>query len=242
MLFNKFGARLRAGPPADRGRRRIKVAHDVLRGSGIEIGALHNPIPVSPSMMVTYVDRLPNEGLREHYPEIPSPSLVAVDIVDEAESLDSVPDASQDFVIANHILEHCQDPIRAISSWIRVIRYEGVVFLAVPNMKLTFDRHRHLTSWPHFVRDWEEGPAWSRNSHYLEWTELVEKHPPSGAPSHAARLMEDNYSIHFHVWTVPSLKRFLDKTSFLLANTFSLLQFVPNGDEALAILGKRRDA
>ena len=88
LLFNRFGARLRAGPPMARKRRRIKVAHAVLRGSGIEIGALHNPIPVSPSMTVTYVDRLSNEGLREHYPEIPSPTLVTVDIVDEAESLD----------------------------------------------------------------------------------------------------------------------------------------------------------
>ena len=192
LLFNRFGARLRAGPPIARKRRRIKVAHAVLRGSGIEIGALHNPIPVSPSMTVTYVDRLSNEGLREHYPEIPSPSLVTVDIVDEAESLDSIPDASRDFVIANHVLEHCENPIRAISSWIRVIRNEGVVFLAVPNMKLTFDRHRQLTTWPHFVRDWEDGPAWSRKSHYLEWAGLVEEHAPSGAPSHAARLMEAN--------------------------------------------------
>jgi hypothetical protein len=75
-LLNRFYARLQAGSSIVRERRRVKTAHAILRGSGIEIGALHNPIPVSPSMNVSYVDRLTNEGLREHYPEIQSPRPV----------------------------------------------------------------------------------------------------------------------------------------------------------------------
>jgi ferredoxin len=38
---------------------------------------------------------------------------VEVDVVDDGERLESFADASLDFVVSSHFLEHCQDPIRA---------------------------------------------------------------------------------------------------------------------------------
>src|SRR5262245_50309382 len=90
---------------------RETIANLYLSGEGIEIGALHNPLPLPPSARVRYVDRMDLAELRKQYPELGSKKLVPVDIVDEGERLGRVPDASQQFVIANHFLEHCQDPI-----------------------------------------------------------------------------------------------------------------------------------
>src|SRR5215210_513324 len=99
-----------------------------LRGSGLEIGALHMPLRVARGVRVRYVDRLDVDGLRMHYPELAEHDLVDVDIVADGESLGSVADGSQDFVIANHFLEHTQNPIATVESHLRVLRPDGVIY------------------------------------------------------------------------------------------------------------------
>lgn len=53
-------------------RRREAIASRYLMGEGIEIGALHMPLRVPVTARVKYLDRLPLEGLRGHYPELTS--------------------------------------------------------------------------------------------------------------------------------------------------------------------------
>ena len=88
------------------------IAATFLRGTGIEIGALHEPLIVPRRVTVRYVDRMRSPQLRHQYPELSRADLVDVDIVDDGELLATIPDGSQDFVVANHFIEHCQDPIR----------------------------------------------------------------------------------------------------------------------------------
>src|SRR4051812_27370540 len=80
---------------------RVDVARAYLRGRGLEIGALHRPLRLPAAARVTYVDRLSEAELRKQYPELSRHTLVPVGVIDEAEMLASVPDASQDFVVAN---------------------------------------------------------------------------------------------------------------------------------------------
>jgi hypothetical protein len=87
------------------------LARRYLHGSGLEIGALHRPLPVKQGTRVTYVDRLDQRGLRAHYPELASHEFVNVDIVDDGETLGSIAQESQDFIIANHCIEHCENPL-----------------------------------------------------------------------------------------------------------------------------------
>src|SRR5262245_20671777 len=81
-----------------------RLAPYYLRGRGLEIGALHNPLRVSSRAKVSYVDRLTVAGLREQYPDLRDKKLVRVDVVDDGEQLGSVATETQDFVIANHFL------------------------------------------------------------------------------------------------------------------------------------------
>ena len=166
--------RLRFGSPRNLYRERSVLAALFIHGTGIEIGALHHPLDMPASVEVQYVDRLSTPDLVSHYPELDGESIVQVDIVDDGKTLESIADASQGFVIANHLLEHCPDPIGALGNWLRVLRIGGIVFLSVPDKRYTFDRNRPVTKLEHIIRDWREGPQWSRKQHYEEWARLVE--------------------------------------------------------------------
>jgi SAM-dependent methyltransferase len=142
------------------------VAQLYISGDGLEIGALNGPLRLPTGARVRYVDRLSMADLREHYPGL---DLVEVDIIDDGERLTSVPKASQDFIIANHFLEHCEDPLRTLQTLASRIKLGGVLFMAVPDADLTFDRERQSTTFSHLIEDHDLGPAQSREQHYREW-------------------------------------------------------------------------
>src|SRR5260370_8654769 len=103
-----------------------------LQGRGIEIRALHRPLAVATGASVTYVDRLPVAELREHYPELADLPLTPVAVIGNAEDLSAFDDQSLDFVIANHLLEHLEYPIRGLLEFQRALRPAGLVYLALP--------------------------------------------------------------------------------------------------------------
>ena len=184
---------------------RRRLAARYLRGGGIEIGALYLPLRLPRGAAVRYVDRLSLPELRAHYPELAEYELVTPDIVDDGERLDSIADASTDFVVANHLIEHCQDPIGTLSAYARVLRDGGILYLAAPDRRRSrFDRKRAETTIQHLVDDHEHGPAGSRADHYDEWAHLGIDVPPDEAPSRARELEADGYSIHFHTFTLTS--------------------------------------
>jgi SAM-dependent methyltransferase len=184
---------------------RRRLAKRYLRGDGLEIGALHLPLSLPRGARARYVDRMGVEELRAHYPELEEYELVRPDVVDDGESLGTVEASAADFVVANHLIEHCQDPIGTLLAYARVLREGGVLYLAAPDRRRTrFDREREETSLEHLVRDHEEGPDWSRATHYEEWSRLAIGVPAAEVAEHAAALDAEDYSIHFHTFTASS--------------------------------------
>jgi SAM-dependent methyltransferase len=190
------------------------VAEESIAGHGIELGALHSPSPVPRSARVEYVDHLGTAELRAEYPELADQPLVEVDRVDDGERLATVADESQDFVIASHFLEHCEDPVGTVEAHLRVLRPGGVLLLALPDRRHGVDRHRPATTLEHLVADHEQGPEVSRAGHYREWARLVDI--PLGnitadqLEAHAAALEQRSYSIHFHCWTGDEFREQMD--------------------------------
>lgn len=180
---------------------RRRLAAQYLAGRGLEIGALFLPLHVPPGASVRYVDRFCVPELRKHYPELNDFDLVTPDVVDDGETLASIPEASTDFVIANHFIEHCEDPIGTLQNHLRVLRPGGVLYMAVPDCRYTFDRDRSITTLAHVERDHVEGAAWSRRTHYEEWVRCVHEVSADEVSSSADELERQMYSIHFHVWT-----------------------------------------
>jgi SAM-dependent methyltransferase len=191
---------------------RRRLARAFLRGNGLEIGALHMPLPLPRGASARYVDRMSHEDLRCEYPELRAYDLVEVDVIDDGETLATVADASVDFVVANHFIEHTENPIATLRAHLRVVRPGGVLFLAVPDKRYTFDRDREVTPLEHFLRDEQEGPAWSRVQHFEEWARDVEK-----APEKARELDEQDYSIHFHTFVPDSFARLIANTTLPVA-------------------------
>ena len=169
-----------------------------LQGNGIEIGALSHPLAVPPSARVTYVDRMTESLLRQHYPELAAEAFAPVTVIGDAQNLSAFANESVDFVIANHLVEHLEDPISALTEFHRVLRRDGVLYLALPDARMTFDKDRQLTSLEHLLEEHRHGTAGNRRAHYLDWAVNVDKHADPEA--HAARLDGMDYSIHFHVW------------------------------------------
>jgi len=217
-----------------------------IRGSGIEIGALHNPLHVPKGTTVRYVDRAPTEQLRVQYPELGS--IVPVSILGDAENLSSLHDDEVDFVIANHLVEHLEDPIRGLTELFRVIRPGGILYMAVPDPRATFDRRRPPTSIDHIHTEYREGTAETREQHFRDWVELAETgindHPRSAADANARieQLIEMDYSIHFHVFRPDTFIELLCLARREVGLEFELIDFAPCNpaadDEFIFVLGK----
>ena len=185
---------------------RDQLAAKYLTGQGIEIGALNFPIAIPPGAQVTYVDYLPADKLRADHLQLAEEGFVEPDVVDDGEKLATFADGSVDFVVANHFIEHAEDPVATIATHLRVLRPNGVLFLTVPDKRLTFDRERATTSVEHLRRDHREGPEGSRAEHYREWARSVDMEDP---PPEGVEKMATGFSIHFHTWTPTSFVEFL---------------------------------
>lgn len=217
---------------------RYRLARRYLRGSGIEIGGLHLPLPVPFHAEVAYVDRMPLEELRPLYPELKESVLVRVDIVDDAETLETIRSESQDFVIANHVLEHCANPLRALESFFRVLKPGGILYLTVPDKRFTFDADRPITPLEHVVRDYTEGPERSREEHLRAWRQLVDEKFTDDLRRDAETMKGELYSIHFHVWTQLELWELVLYARRTLGILFDIQAFAAEGQDCIFILRK----
>lgn len=217
--------------------RRRNLSRRFLKGRGIEIGALHSPLWVSAEAAVTYVDRIGLGELRQHYPELAAHELCRVDVTDDGERLTTFADGTLDFVIANHMLEHCENPLGTIRNHLSKLRVGGCLYYAVPDKRFTFDAGRPMTDFEHLVRDDLEGPEWSRWSHFVEWSRLVDKAADdAAAEAHARKLLETQYSIHFHVWDEARFADILRGAYDYLGRTFRVEWFEWNEAEVISVL------
>jgi SAM-dependent methyltransferase len=214
--------------------RREELAVRYLRGDGIEIGALHRPLWSPKIASVSYVDVLSRAELLRAWSDTCGPFVVETSVVDDGERLDKFASASVDFVIANHVLEHMEDPIGALHNWARVLRPNGIIFTTLPDARYTFDAGRPRTTIGHLVRDHVEGPAVSREEHYREWAHLIEGVPEEKVPDRMAELARAERREHFHVW---ELETFLELLRHLdLPTRLVVVQAVAN--EFTAVLRK----
>ena len=214
------------------------LASKYLQGDGIEIGALHAPLQVGPAANVKYVDRLNVPELRKLYPELESYEIVQTDILDDGQYLATIGDESKDFVIANHFLEHCPNPLEALRNIHRVLKVGGLFFLALPDKRFTFDVDRPVTSFDHLLKDFQEGPEWSKRGHYEEWVNVVSKPPAEDAEAQMQDLMEKEVWIHFHVWTQSEMFELLANIRKTLGLNFEIECFLKNAAECIFILRK----
>jgi 2-polyprenyl-3-methyl-5-hydroxy-6-metoxy-1,4-benzoquinol methylase/glycosyltransferase involved in cell wall biosynthesis len=235
VAFARDLPRLAARPDA----RRV-LANRYLRGVGIECGALQNPLPLPDGARVVYVDRLTEPQAREHYPELAPHPLVVPALVGDLHRL-PIRDATVDFCVGNHLLEHARDPIGALGELLRVVRPGGVVFASVPDVGNPLDRTRPVTPLAHLLDDHD--PALDRTAADLaHYRESATSSHPEMTPEERERLLEtwvaQRYSIHYHTFDEDSFRAFLEHACAVAGGALEAV--VRNGledfDEYVAIV------
>jgi len=231
---------LRALSPILKGKRgrlqRSIMAQKYLVGSGAEIGAFEQPTLVPHGASTTYIDRVPSSHWRNH-PEYAGLTLVEPDILDDGATLGSVADASFDYLVAAHMLEHVDNPIAALKNWTRVVKKGGYLLIIVPDMRFTFDSEREVTTVEHLIRDHEQGPAASANEHYREIaTKCDGLTDPSAIEAFVAKAQP---AVHFHTFTLESFVEFLLAANRHLGGPLELIEAQLNIYEDIAVLRVR---
>lgn len=233
---------------------RALMARRHLHGEGVEIGAMHFPLPPHRGMKVKYVDNTSLEDNLLRFPELRGMELVRPDYVEDGFTLASLADASQDFVIANHVLEHAPNPLGVLINWARVLRPGGSMLLSVPLAEACFDRGRQETSLEHIQADYhaDTHELGRRNlEHYLEWLAISEPAilAMNGQQSKAENAVERreraeeicraNSEIHFHTFSVASFRRLLEFFAVSLDGRFRVVEIREAGGEVIAVISRQ---
>jgi SAM-dependent methyltransferase len=190
---------------------RRAIAHSFVRGRGLEVGAASRPFPLPAGASCFYGDVNDREILRTRC----EGELVAAGVLD-GQTLKGVADASLDFVIAAHVIEHLENPLGALRHWLRVLRPGGKAIVVVPDMRHTFDRSRPETPLTHVISDEKDGGDGTRRQAYEEHIRFV--HIELGGTlisenrieSSIDQMISERFDTHFHAWTASGFRAILD--------------------------------
>ena len=189
-----------ASPHEPNAARRRLSGH--LAGAGVEVGP--GPYPfrlLPPGVRVRYVDQQgPGVGSGRH---APTPQYVAPDIVADfnTDRLGALPDGSEDFVIASHVLEHLAEPLGFIEDMHRVLRPGGHALILLPDRHRTEDRFRRPTPLQHLVAEFDTHVQDVSDDHVVEF--LKDRGIPLRGTSEDRRSLLEwhkKQSIHVHCW------------------------------------------
>lgn len=131
-----------------------------------------------------------------------------------------VRDASCDFVLSSHVLEHMANPLHALREWHRVLKANGSLLLVLPDGARTFDHKRMTTGWEHLLADLAAGRPETDRTHIAEALELTDtKHWTFNEWPGWRGYYENNVaarSIHHHVFDMPLAKKAVAFSGFRL--------------------------
>ncbi len=231
-------------------RDRILEGIDIATQTGLEIGPLHDPVVSKDQGRILYVDHCSTEELRKKYEgQIAGPQIRDVDYVWNGGELADVVGVHCpfDYVIASHVMEHVPDLLGWLHQIARVLRPRGLLAIAIPDRRFTFDFLRP-TSTPGEVLDAyfrkatvpttkhlydnytlacqvDKTAAWLRQ---IESSKLNRLHPPGLAMSFVRRALEQHEYIDCHCWvfTPKSFMEIADQLSQENLFPFTVSRFV----------------
>jgi SAM-dependent methyltransferase len=209
-----------------------------LSGEGIEIGPGHVPFPVPPTLSIRYVDRWEPTANSSLFPELgESPGFPEPDVISNLDSdrLAMFPEASQDFVIASHVLEHLANPLAMLKEIYRVLRPGGLLVLLIPDRHRTFDCDRSPTPLAHLVDEYERDVHEVDDAHILDFLigtqEQLDEHgdadrsPLEFTPEEIE--LHRRRSVHVHVWDVEEFGEFMNYSAKELRMRWKVIDTMP---------------
>jgi SAM-dependent methyltransferase len=187
----------------------------LLRGRGLEIGALHEPAPLPDVCEVEYVDAITRAQAAALFPEVDAALMVEPRHIRDmdGDGLIGFADGSYDFVVLSHVIEHLADPMAALAEIFRVLKPGGLAVIAAPDRHYTFDRMRGNTPFGQLLEQHQRGVKKVSDEQYLDFLGGVY---PSLLRDGGRALDEALASVrarreHAHVWDSAAFKEFLDR-------------------------------
>lgn len=204
-----------------------RLSYKYLRGDGVEIGALMNPLPYNKKQAtVRYSDYKSTKDLVEVYPELKGFNLVDVEYVCPAHDLHAIPTNSHDFLIASHVFEHLTNPIGGLQEFYRVCKNQGIIYLVVPEKTRTGDKFRPRTKLSHMIDDYYE-PSTERDlEHYREFVHM-DPNDRWAFDSEARRLQKIIESFHYHVFLEDDVLEIIDWCNRNIPVNFEIIDHKP---------------
>lgn len=196
--------------------RHRETGYRLLRGAGLEIGAFNAPARLAESVRVEYCDVIGRRRAAALFPEVPTASLADVDHVFDVddEGLSRFGTGSQDFVIANFVVDHLANPLHFIEEAVRVVKPGGHVVLSVPDKRFTDDRARTQTTFADLQDAHAKQLKRASDENYLQ--SLLGTRPdlanatPSARAAAVDRARERRESLH--AWNSADFREFLDNS------------------------------
>jgi SAM-dependent methyltransferase len=210
-----------------------------LSGEGIEIGPGHVPFPVPTTLSVRYVDRWQPTSNSMLFPELgESPGFPEPDVVAnlDLDRLGGFPDASQDFVIASHVLEHLANPLAMLEDIHRVLRPNALLVLLLPDRHKTFDCDRSPTPLAHLINEYRDDVREVDDAHIVDFligtSAQADGNEDGGKPLPEDFTAEEielhrRRSVHVHVWNVDEFGRVLEYGASELGLRWKVVDTMP---------------
>lgn len=221
---------------------RASIAATFLTGRGVEIGAFTQPNDLPPDREIAFYDRYPSAVLHQFYDDTCGRPLMEPNYVGDAETLDALEDGSFDFLIANHVIEHLQDPIRFLKSIAAKLKPGGRALIAAPDKRFCMDHPRSLTPFDHLVADHDKGPELSQRGHFLQYIEEAGGMTGQAAIDWVDTTDMADIRFHYHVWDAKSFVGFILATIDHYAMPLALLHSDATKHDIIVVLEKSAGA
>jgi SAM-dependent methyltransferase len=128
-------------------------------------------------------------------------------IIADGSALSPIGDATYDFVLSSHNLEHFANPVKALKEWKRVTRPNGALILVLPDYRRTFDRRRTPTPVQHMLDDYAQNTGEDDSTHVPEVLKLHDLKMDGTLKTGAYEELHErsinnfsNRSLHHHVF------------------------------------------
>jgi hypothetical protein len=121
-------------------------------GLGLEIGPAFSPLlPKARGYRVETLDHAGRDDLVEKYAGAPGVDTSRIEPVDYVSTGTSIfaainDPARYDYIVASHVIEHTPDLLGFLGDCEKLLKPDGVLALAVPDKRFSFDALRPLTS------------------------------------------------------------------------------------------------
>ncbi|GHU06688.1 hypothetical protein FACS1894158_13930 [Betaproteobacteria bacterium] len=197
-----------------------QVLPDIDKMQVLELGAQARPTFYKNELNIKFLDyQSKGETCNKDFPGNPNniwDKIVDVDYIVTSDEYHLFVNDKFDVVIANHVIEHVDDVVLFIKNTSNLLADNGVLFLSIPDKKMSFDKFRQNTPFSHIVTDYLLGGNWSALYHIIEIDMLYDLTFVNKPNNIEARLNSDLFKkqigrepwigLHRHVFEVESFR------------------------------------